>query len=86
MFSLKVTSKKYKQDRIKNKPLWQGDKINTDPLIKIWIPFNPLLSHPPILRLAHSTTSCPTGNTEDFVKHLAETQTHPIHGHPQTVG
>ena len=57
----------YKEDRVKNKSLWQGDKISDNPLIN---PFGPIQldtrspSPPsPILLLTHSTTSRLTGNT-----------------------
>ena len=73
----------YREDRVKNKSLWQGDKINDDPLIT---PFGPIQLDtkspsppPPILLLPHSTTSRLTGNTGDLVKHLADTYTQPIH-------
>lgn len=85
-----VMNKNYKQDRVKNKSLWQGDKINTDPFINPFGLIQPVTKSPPhphpILLLAHSTTSCPTGNTGDLVEHLAKTQTHPIHSHPPTAG
>lgn len=73
----------YKEDRVKNKSLWQEDKISDDPLINPFGLIQPDTKSPsppsPILLLTHSTTSCLTGNTGDLVKHLAETHTQPIH-------
>ena len=73
----------YKEDRVKNKSLWQGDKINADPLADLFDLTQPDTKSPssplPILLLTRSTTSCLTGNTGDLVKCLAETHTRPIH-------
>ena len=69
----------YKEDRVKNKSLWQGDKISDDPLADLFDLIQPDTKSPspsPILLLTHSTTSCLTG---DLVKCLAETHTRPIH-------